>query len=67
MILRWFLLNNRVIHVQCHRNIRARCEICSELAIKIPEQCYFCSSAITVNFEHAAQIRSVTLLVTLSK
>ena len=39
------------------KNTRAKCEICSQLAIKIPEQCYseqYCSSDITVNFEHVA-------------
>ena len=35
----------------------------SQLAIKIPEQCYNCSSDITANFEHVIQIRPVSLLL----
>ena len=40
-----------------NRNTRARCETCSKLAIKTPEQCRWrhitpCSSVSTVNFEH---------------
>ena len=38
IIIRWVLLNNQVIPVQSHKNITARCEICSQLAIKISEQ-----------------------------
>ena len=36
-----------------NRNIRARCEIWSKLAIKTPERRYFtpCSSVFIVNFE----------------
>ena len=33
------LLNNQAIPVESHKNTRARCEICPQLATKIPEQC----------------------------
>ena len=29
----------KAIPVQSHKNTRARCELCSQLATKIPEQC----------------------------
>ena len=36
-----------------NRNSRARCEICSELTIKTPEQRHWCRSGVfIVNFEH---------------
>ena len=36
-----------------NRNPRARCEICSELTLKTPEQCHWrCSGVFIVNFEH---------------
>ena len=47
-----FQLNNR--------NSRARCEICSKLAIKTPERC---SGAIIVNFEHILHLVQVFLLL----
>ena len=34
----WVLLNNQAIPVQSHKNTRTRCEICSQLPIKIPDQ-----------------------------
>ena len=38
IIITGVLLNNQAIPVQSHKNTRARCEICSQLAINIPEQ-----------------------------
>ena len=48
-------------------NIRAMCEICSELTVKTPErcQCHLSSIAI-VNFEHISHIVPVFLLFPLN-
>ena len=36
-----------------NRNTRARCEICSKLTMKMPEQRHWrCSGVLIVNFEH---------------
>ena len=36
-----------------NRNIRTRCEICSELTMKTPERRHWCRSGVFfVNFEH---------------
>ena len=55
-----------------NRNIRARCEICSKLAIKIPER-RLCSKLIMtipsifiINFEHISHLVLVFLLLTLN-
>ena len=50
-----------------NKNTRASFEICSQLAIKILEQWEYCSNDITVNFKYIAQIRQVSLLLTLNK
>ena len=39
IIITWVLLNNLAIPIQSHENTTARCEICLQLGIKIPEQC----------------------------
>ena len=39
IIATWVLLsNNQTTPAQSHENTRARCEICSQLVTKIPEQ-----------------------------
>ena len=51
-----------------NRNTRTRCEICSKLTIKIPEQHQLRrSSLLIVNFEHISRLVLVFLLLTLSK
>ena len=51
-----------------NRNIRTRCEICSKLAIKIPERRHWRRSDVfNVNFEHISQLVSVFLMLTLSR
>ena len=51
-----------------NRNTRARCEICSKLAIKTPErrQCRR-SGVFIVNFEHISHLALVFPLLTLSR
>ena len=50
-----------------NRNIRARCEICSKLTIKIPERRHWRPSGIfIVNFEHISHLIIVFLLLTLN-
>ena len=50
-----------------NRNIRARCEICSELTIKIPERRHWRRSGIfIVNFEQISHLVLVFLLLTLN-
>ena len=45
-----------------NRNTRTRCEICSKLTIKKPEQCHWrCSGLFIVNFEHILQLVLVFL------
>ena len=40
-----------------NRNTRTRCEKCSKLSIKIPEQHHWCcSSVFIVNFEHISHL-----------
>ena len=42
-----------------NRNTRTRCEICSKLTIKIPEQRqWHCSGIFIVNFEHVEQVNA---------
>ena len=51
-----------------NRNTRTRCEICSKLTIKIPEQHQLRRSGLLiVNFEHISRLVLVFLLLTLSK
>ena len=45
-----------------NRNTRIRCEICSKLTIKSPEQC----QCFIVNFEHISRLVLVFLLLTLN-
>ena len=48
------------------RNTKARCEICSNLTIKIPERRYWRRSvAFIVNFEHVSHLVLAFLLLTL--
>ena len=48
--------------------VRAKCEICSKLTIKIPEQDQWCCSGVfSVNFEHISHLFRVFLLLPLSK
>ena len=47
-----------------NRNTKKKCEICSNLTIKIPE---CCSSVFIVNFEHILHLLLVFLLLTLKK
>ena len=50
-----------------NRNTKARCEICSKLTIKAPEQCHWrCSGAFIVNFEHISYLVLVFLLLILN-
>ena len=49
------------------KNTTARCEICSQLAIKLAVQCYNCSTDITVNFKHVPQRVPLSLLLTFNK
>ena len=50
-----------------NRNTRRRCEICSKLTIKTPEQRIWRRSGIfTVNFEHISHLVLVFLLLTLN-
>ena len=49
-----------------NRNTRARCEICSDLTIKIPERRHWCRSEVfIVNFEHISHLALVFLLLPL--
>ena len=51
-----------------NRNTRARCKICSNLTIKIPEQRQCCrTGAFIVNFEHISHPVLVFLLLTLGR
>ena len=47
-----------------NKSTRARCEICSQLAIKIPKQCQYCPSDITANFDYVAHRVTLSLLLT---
>ena len=48
------------------RNIRTKCEICSKLVIKTPEQRQWRSGIFIVNFEHILQLVLVSPLLTLN-
>ena len=49
------------------RNTRLRCEMCSKLTIKTPEQYHWRRSGVfTVNFEHISYLVLVFLLLTLN-
>ena len=51
-----------------NRNIRTRCEICSKVTIKTPEQRHWRRSGVfIVNFEHISHLVLVFLLLTLSR
>ena len=51
-----------------NRNTRKRCEICSKLTIKTPEQRQWRRSGVfIVNFEHISHLALVFLLLTLSR
>ena len=50
-----------------NRNNRTRCEICSKLTIKTPEQRRRRSGVFMVNFEHISQLVLVFLLWTLNR
>ena len=51
-----------------NRNTRTRCEICSKLTIKTPEQRYWPLSGIFIaNFEHTSHLALVFLLLTLCR
>ena len=47
------------------RNIRRKCEICSKLTIKKPEQRQCLSGVLIDNFEHVSHLALVFLLLTL--
>ena len=50
-----------------NRNTRTRCETCSKLTIKKPEQSQWCRSGVfIVNFEHISHLVVVFLLLTLN-
>ena len=50
-----------------NRNTRARCEICSELTIKLPERHQWHGSGVfIVNFEHISHAGLLFLLLTLN-
>ena len=62
----WIPVGNYMFKVS-NRNTRTRCEICSELTIKITERCHWRRSGIfIVNFEHITHLL-VFLLLTLSR
>ena len=49
-----------------NRKTRTKCEICSKLTIKTPEQCQWCRSGVfIVNSEHISHLVLVFLLLTL--
>ena len=49
------------------RSTRTRCEICSKLTIKIPEQCQWRRSDVfMITFEHISHLVLVFLLLTLN-
>ena len=49
-------------------NIRTRCEICSKLKIKTPEQRQRCRSGVLIdNFEHVSHLALVFLLLNLNR
>ena len=55
------------LHKVNSRNTRTRCEICSKLTIKTPEQCQrHHSGALIVNFEHISLLVLLFLLLTLN-
>ena len=47
-----------------NRNTRTRCEICSKLTIKTPEQRRRRSGVFILNFEHISHLVLVFLLLT---
>ena len=50
-----------------HRNTRTKCEICSELTVKVPERRHCrCSGIFIVNFEHISHLVLVFLLLNLN-
>ena len=50
-----------------NRNTRTRCEICSKLTIKTPQQRHWRRSGVfNVNFEHISHLVLVLLLLTLN-
>ena len=51
-----------------NRNTRTRCETCSNLTIKTPEQRqWLCSGVFIVKFEHISHLVLVLLLLTLNR
>ena len=51
-----------------NRNTKTRCEMCSELTLKIPERRHWRRSGVgTVNFELISHLDLVFLLLTLSR
>ena len=51
-----------------NRNTRTRCEICSKLTMKTPEQRYWHHSGVfIVNFDHISHLVLVFLLLTLNR
>ena len=67
-LVSWFLCPAVIYVLKAnYKNTRARCEICSKLTIKTPEQRQWCRSGVfVVNFEHISQLLLVFLLVTLN-
>ena len=59
MDLSWIFSNNPAGNYMFkvnNKNTRTRCEICSKLTIKIPEQQWHRFDVFIVNFEHISQI-----------
>ena len=59
MDLSWIFSNNPAGNYMFkvdNKNTRTRCEICSKLTIKTPEQRWHRSDVFIVNFEHISQI-----------
>ena len=55
------------LHKFNDRNTRTRCEICSKLTIKTPEQSYWLRSGVFIfNFEHISHLVLVFLLLNLN-
>ena len=63
-----YILNKHLSVQSNNRSTRKRCEICSNLTIKIPELRHSrCSDVFIVNFEHFSYSFLVFLLLTWSK
>ena len=68
VVLAMFSLAGNYILKFHNKNTGLRCEICSKLTTKTPEQCHWCRSGVfIVDFEHISHFSLVFLLLTLSR